>query len=392
MKPRIPLLATGACLGLALLLPGCATYEADSAGYWPRTGDALVDGRTAIERAPAKDKVLWQCRTAAVAMRRGQLQEARTLLDEALLSIGSLPSNDKGAKQSRSLFKQESRKSFRGEPYERIMAYYYRGILYWMDGEPDNARACFRNAQLQDSDTESKEYASDYVLLDYLDGLVTAKLGGDGSDALKRAIKESRISKPPPYDPKANVLVFAEYGNGPTKYATGEYAEQLRFRPGASTTRSMILRVAGNAYRLDPLDDLNFQATTRGGRVMDHILGNKAVFKTTTDIVGTGAIIGGAVLATQRNTREAGLGLLAAGVITKIVSAATTPEADIRCWDNLPQFLTFAALKLPAGDYAATVEFASDPNSPTGVSAKPVTIHVADPSRDTVIFVSDKSQ
>jgi hypothetical protein len=30
---------------------------------------------------------------------------------------------------------------FIGEPYERAMAYYYRGLLYWRDGEIDNARA-----------------------------------------------------------------------------------------------------------------------------------------------------------------------------------------------------------------------------------------------------------
>ena len=56
------------------------------------------------------------------------------------------------------------------------MAYYYRAILYWMDGEPDNARACFRTGQLLDSDAENKTYVGDYALLDYLDGLASVKL------------------------------------------------------------------------------------------------------------------------------------------------------------------------------------------------------------------------
>ena len=38
-----------------------------------------------------------------------------------------------------SLFHPESSKVFIGEPYERAMAYYYRAILYWRDGQPDNA-------------------------------------------------------------------------------------------------------------------------------------------------------------------------------------------------------------------------------------------------------------
>ena len=88
------------------------------------------------------------------------------------------------AKKARGTFHRESEKVFRGEPYERVMAYFYRGMIYWMEGELDNARACYRSGQLEDADTENKQYASDYVLLDYLDGYITTRLGGDGSDAV----------------------------------------------------------------------------------------------------------------------------------------------------------------------------------------------------------------
>ena len=50
--------------------------------------------------------------------------------------MGATLVNDKSAKKARSYFSEESKKIFQGEPYERVMAYYYRGILYWMDGEP----------------------------------------------------------------------------------------------------------------------------------------------------------------------------------------------------------------------------------------------------------------
>ena len=152
---------------LALAASGCA--ESKKTASVPRTGDPLVDGRNFIAQGPEKDKVLWQYRTALAALRKGQEEEAKAILDDALLTIGMSSAKDKDAKKSRGYFNEESRKTFRGEPYERVMAYYYRGILYWKDGEADNARACFRSAQLQDSDTENKEYASDYVLLDYLD-------------------------------------------------------------------------------------------------------------------------------------------------------------------------------------------------------------------------------
>ena len=382
----------GGLLALAVLGGGCASTSSSREAAWPRTGDPLVDGRSAITNAPAKDKVLWECRTAAVAMRRGLVPEAKQILDDVLLNIEGRFGNDRAARKSRSMFGEESKKRFLGEPYERVMAYYYRGIIYWMDGEPDNARACFRNAQLLDSDADKKEYASDYVLLDYLDGLATAKLAGDGSDALKRAVASVKLATPPAYDPKANVLFFLEMGRGPTKYATGEYAEELRFREGHSDSRAARITIGNQSFVVEAYDDLTYQATTRGGRVMDHILANKAVFKSATDIAGNVGLIGGLVLAQNRGTREAGLGLAAAGLISKIVSAATTPEADVRAWDNLPQYLSFASISLAPGQYTARIEFLDSPASPIARSTRQATFTVGAARKDVVIFVSDQTQ
>jgi hypothetical protein len=272
------------------------------------------------------------------------------------------------------------------------MAYYYRGILYWMDGEPDNARACFRSAQLEDSDAVDKKYSSDYVLLDYLDGLATLKLAGDGSDAFKRAAEVAKISAPPPYNPKANLLLFVDFGGGPTKYAAGRYNELLMFRHGPSHARSVQVQLAGQTYQIRPYDDLYFQATTRGGRVMDHILANKAAFKEGTDIGGDAALITGGVLATtgHREAQYAGLGLVVAGIASKIVSASTTPAADTRSWDNLPLYLGFAAFELAPGNHTAVVDFLDAQHRKITGSTKTMTFEIS-PDRDKVIYVSDKS-
>jgi hypothetical protein len=272
------------------------------------------------------------------------------------------------------------------------MANWYRGILYWMDGEPDNARACFRTAQLIDSDAENKEYAADYASLDYLDGYATVKLNGDGSDAFQRAQKLSKIGQLPPYNKDANVLVFMEFGVGPTKFATGEYQQELRFRTGVSRVQGAWLRIANQKVRIGPYDDLNFQATTRGGRVMDHVLANKAVFKDSTDAFGTGALIsGGALAATQRGgAQQVGIGLLAAGLVSKMVSAATTPTADTRSWDNLPQYVSFTALQLPPGTYDGAVDF----TDAAGNVVMTKTFRFSTPApngHDAVLFLSDKT-
>ena len=380
----------GACLGAALLgLTGCVTV--DERPPVVLTGNIMVDGPNAIAHGPPKDKVLWQYRTAAAAMRAGNYQQAKELLDDALLTLGGIYGKDKDAKKSRSYFSEENKKTFIGEPYERVMAYFYRGILYWMDGEPDNARACFRTGELEDSSTE-EHYSGDYVLLDYLDGLATAKLGGDGTEAFQRAQKECQaFTKPPPYDVEANVLFFLEFGPGPVKYATGPYREELRFSVRSSPVYSAVITADGPPVAAGPYDDLGFQATTRGGRVMDHVLANTAVFKSATDTLGNAAIISGAVVAADTRDTGVGLGLIAAGLISKLVSSATTPAADTRSWDNLPHFLSFSALRLAPGPHTATVEFRDRAGQVLPYLTKTITLNVPADKHDLVVFVSDRS-
>ena len=331
----------------------------------PVTGDPVVDGNAQLAAAPAKDRALWEYTIAAAALRRGQFDEAKAKLDDALaVAAANYGQVNSEAAKSRRLFRNESDKPFIGEPYERVMASFYRGILYWRDGEPDNARALFRSGELLDSDTQDKTYAGDYVLLDYLDGLASAKLGAgtsDGADALARArsnAKHQHRAALPDYNLNANVMIFAEYGHGPTKYSGGEYGEQLKFFTEQSAERSARLQIDGQYVALPPYDDIDFQATTRGGRLMDNVLGNKAVFKQTTDTIGDVALIGalGAANHGSRDSEKVALGLAAIGLISKVASAATTPQADLRSWRNLPQYLSFAAIQLTPGDHNATLE------------------------------------
>jgi tetratricopeptide (TPR) repeat protein len=381
MRKLAPVLAA-----MILAAAGCASTKKT-----PRpalTGDPITDGKNAIVHGPAKDRVLWQYRVGLTSLRRGDYEEAKRQLDEAITRIGGIYTSDAAAKKARSYFHQEAKKTFIGEPYERVMAYYYRGLLYWRDGEVDNARACFRSAQLQDADTENHEYAADYVLLDYLDGFATVKLGGEAADELGRAQKNARGgSQPPPYYKKGNVAVFLEFGKGPRKYATGSHAEQLRFGEQPSPVRSANLRLASQEFPLVPYDDLQWQATTRGGRVMDHILANKAVFK---DATGGAAMAAAATSVGLMHHRQGEAALIAGGVavVAGLLSATTTPEADIRAWEGLPRYLSFAALELPPGTHSLAVDFRDA--SGRVVLTKNVTFTVpADSSKDTVLFVSE---
>jgi len=375
-----------------VLIAGCATKPPKN--EVALTGNVMVDGPESIEHGPPRDKVLWEYRTAAAAMRQGKFDLAKQYLEDALTRLQGIYGPDPNAKKARSYFHAEAKKTFIGEPYERSMAYIYRGILYWMQGEPDNARACFRSAELEDSDTENHQYAGDWVLPDYLDGLASGKLGGDGSDAFKRAEADAKGVKLPPYNPKANLLLFFEFGPGPTKYSTGKYGEELRFHVVPSVVKSAEFKVDGSTYPVAPTDDVWFQASTRGGRVMDHILGNKAVFKSTTDTIGNVALIGGlstAAFSDNSTAQQVGLGVALAGLVSKAISASTTPQADTRSWDNLPRFLSFANLPLAPGEHVVTVEFRDGGGAIIDNLTKTFTINIPADGKDKVVFVSDQS-
>jgi hypothetical protein len=131
---------------------------------------------------------------------------------------------------------------------------------------------------------------------------------------------------------------------------------------------------------------------------MDHVLGNKAVFKQTTDTIGNVALVGavGAAEYGSRDSEKVALGLAAVGLISKITSAATTPAADIRTWENLPQYLSFTALQLAPGDHAATLEFldANGQADPRLTQHFTITVPTPDPSiggkePDVVVFCSE---
>ena len=351
--------------------------------------------RTPLRNGPPRDRVLWEYRLAAAAMRQGKFDLAKQNLDDALLTLGGIYGKDADAKQARSYFHAEAKKTFIGEPYERSMAYIYRGILYWMDGEPDNARACFRSAEFEDSDTENHEYAGDWVLPEYLDGLATTKLHGDGSDAFKRAQADRqrgqrcRLTFPRRMRCSSSSSAPARPNSPPA--STGE---ELRFHTAPSPVASAELKVDALQIPIAPTDDVDFQATTRGGRVMDHILGNKAVFKSTTDTAGNVALIGGlttAAVSRDRTTQEVGLGIALAGLVSKVVSAATVPAADTRSWDNLPRYLSFVSLPLPPGQHVATIQFLDPAGQVLPNLTKTITINITTTDRDKVVFVSDTS-
>jgi tetratricopeptide (TPR) repeat protein len=294
-----------------------------------------------------RNAVLNHMRAGLAAMDIGAWNTAERSFDKAIAGIEAVYAESEQAEKARSTWVKENYKAFKGEPYERAMAYYYRGLLYLREGAYDNARAAFKGGLLQDTLAAQETFSQDVALLAYLSGWAS-RCNGDpdlAAQAFAEAQDYNAALDPPPEG--ADLLLIGETGLAPRKVAVGKHDQAIAFeRAEGARDREVEVDLADREVALTEAEDVFFQASTRGGRKIEKVLEGQAQFKDTTDAVGDAAVAGG--LATMAygtdDAAAAGLAVVAVGLIAKGVAAATRPEADLRAWDNLPEKVHLAAL------------------------------------------------
>jgi tetratricopeptide (TPR) repeat protein len=305
------------------------------------------------------------------AMELGEFEAGAESFDEALFGIETVYANSESADEARSLWREEGSKDFKGEPYERAMAYYYRGLLYLKEGDFENARASFRGGMFQDVAGENAEYEEDFALLSLLDGFAS-QCNGD-FELAEESFRDASSHRPgfewP--SPSHNVIVVAETGRSPEKYGDGPGNSWLRFRQGGLTEDQAVrIRLDDALAAAFPFEDLYYQASTRGGRPIEVVLEGQAKFKDDMHLLGKGAQgVGAAVLAagTIGDSSEAqlvGAGLFLGGLLIDAMSNAVKPNADTRAWQSLPGRVHAATFATTRAETPIQVEFldaAGDP-------------------------------
>ncbi|MBI1404015.1 MAG: hypothetical protein GC147_12480 [Porphyrobacter sp.] len=280
------------------------------------------------------------------AMAAGEYQTAEWAFDNALDRIEAIYANDEAAKAARSKFSAESIKDFKGDPYERAMAYYYRGLLYLRTGDYGNARATFVSAEYQDTISEAEEFQSDFALMNFLAGWSARCMGSDAlaTDSFAAAAKiDSALGEPPA---EATVLNIAETGMGPVKLMRGQGGQMVGLVPSVDfTPEGAVPKLGGTT--LARAADINYQATTRGGRKFDAIMNGKVAFKDTMGTVSDVALTATSLLSDQLGVAGSVLGLFG-GLASGAASDATKTQVDVRYWDTLPDAVFVAATKPPA--------------------------------------------
>jgi len=188
------------------------------------------------------------------------------------------------------------------------------------------------------------------------------KLNQAESAARRFGIAVDRLS-----NEENNLTVMVELGPGPYKYGAGEYGEIVKFAKNSYPQHRCEIYLDGRPLTwAQPLENVYYQASTRGGREMDAILHGKAVFK---DAAAAGSIAALSMAGMaghsshyggQNNADAAAAAALAAaavGFTLMAVSEATHPEADVRCWETLPNEFHLAAAKVQPGCHQMEIKF-----------------------------------
>ena len=321
---------------------------------------------------PTVSRPLYELERVSVLLQQGRRKEAHELMMK-VRSDFELLFDERSEEEAVSLWHGENKKVYKGDAHERSTLYAFLALSFMELGEWDDAERSVKNGLLSDSaNTEEAKYNSDYALLQYL-GYVACKKAGrdDAADEYMRELGGTLGADSAAMEilskaqlPNAFAVVWA--GTPPTYVRGGEYQHIRHVVPGSGSPFSYLTADSGDGVEFQiptGLANINFQATTRGGREMDTVLSNKAAVKTGMAASGNILLVTGyACFASMGNSAEANLVLgcvggscMLLGCTFHIVGACINPTADVRSWKNLPGELLVIPMVVPNGEHTIAI-------------------------------------
>ena len=301
-------------------------------------------------------------RLGVAALSQGEYQLSAKAFDQSIQRIEAVRTGGQDVEAAKSNFSTEASKDFKGEPYEKAMAFYYRGLLYLQAGDFPNAAASFSQVNVEDGVAEQESYQADYASAKVLQAWALRCNGEHAtSEEISRQAQQMRpeLSK---VDFRQPVLAIIESGLAPRKVGSGKYNERLSWEDGGGDVDRLSLvasgRMLGEAVKSE---SLHSQASTRGGRPVEYLLQGKANFRdgaqTAADVSGMVAMaslvnadLQQSVGNTQAAVNSSYLSLVSSlfSLASSAVERNTTPAADTRAWDSLPGSLWLATPQVSA--------------------------------------------
>jgi len=165
--------------------------------------------------------VLYNLELGSAAFEAGNYHTARIAFERAVDAILGDESNIEGIA---SLVAHESAKLFKGDPFERVMANFYDGLIYYRWGDYYNARAAFSQALI--ADKSSKEGCrDDFAIAQYMIARCYMKIRQQDNTRIHLDMAREKYPDNPFFDidlmAEHNLILVFQLGKAPVKIATG---------------------------------------------------------------------------------------------------------------------------------------------------------------------------
>lgn len=234
-----------------------------------------------------------------------------------------------GGQETTAVVIDERVKTFKGEPYERATAFFYRGLCQFNMGKYEGALAAFRNSLASDEETRNPDnrFLQDFTIAQFMAALCYDRLGD--ADNARAALDLAKTNAPNnPYlstaNLKHNFIAIIGVGEGPFKLAARKWVVGL-----SPEKRIELVIDEGQPSQPGEVTDLLFQAKSQKRGAADN----------------------------ARVARKTGKFILSV-----FLSAATGVNIniedydDVRSWHGLPwRFYLFTA-DLPPGTHNVTLK------------------------------------
>ena len=260
-----------------------------------------------------------------------------------------------------SIVSREDFKEFKGEPFERSMCHYYRGIIHYRNAvikknprDYEAALAAFRRALDADKDTTSKfdEDCYDFSVAYYLAARCYDFLGEpDTAETYRRQCPHADLLGPA----DGNTLFVVEWGDGPLKQRnknllTWNALAEIKGRSTGIEYATIFVDGRERATIPQPLS-VTRQAEANTEKTANTIQKCKVAAKW---IVRVCAFVGAAV-PVGIYTRSPGAAVAAGAGAALAAGTVVRSEADVRIWNLLPGELAVGTLDISPGEHHIAV-------------------------------------
>ncbi len=316
---------------ITLGVVGCTTPKAPI--VWnPDSNESIRHFQQPVVPENHKDYALIELGRGNLFFKHGDQQHSDSRFRNALNVMDQIESD---SREAAGTVLAEQHRTYRGQPYERATAYFYRGLSHYQLGHYEQALAAFRATLAEDEETNNEDplKRKDYLAAYYMQAQCLKALGEYQEAEVVLASARELFPQHPLFAsnrPEGTLIVVAGVGYGPWMMQGALW--NVEFKAGAVPEGEIGLSSAqtGTAGRLYETTDLLVQAdSNEAGSATD--------------------------AAIARGVTKAVLNAFASALTGR--DAGIREHRDLRCWKGMPRKLYIGSFDFPAGLHTLTFAF-----------------------------------